>query len=355
MGKIDERRLSSWWVERGIPDSREGIQAALRELGVSDQTELLIGYHGLSLTDHYWIDDMNGGRKWKDVNFYENDFDLDIGELFFNKKKGNRVYSGKSPDVVSNGNLRKRWIVGNDGKRYLIKGGKKPYIQEPCNEVIASELCRRLEIPHVPYSLVTIDGEKASKCINMTNANIEFVDAISVFNTKEQTAFADNFYDQYCSCAKQLNVKNIEAMLDRMMVLDYLLLNHDRHFRNFGILRNSERLADAWMAPLFDSGTSLYCDEGLGGIVYPEKRKPIRTYCFTDLTKQLNLVKDWTWYNRIKLVGMDEVCMDVFSKVPHVEKERGKAIAAIMNIRIQEIERYIDTHIYTDKRNRGRK
>jgi hypothetical protein len=137
-----------------------------------------------------------------------------------------------------------------------------------------------------------------------------------------------------------------------MMVLDYLLVNNDRHFRNFGILRDSTHLAEAWVAPIFDSGTSLYCNEGRGGIVYSEKGKAQPAPCFTDLTQQLDLVKDWKWYNESRLEGMDEVCREIFSKVPQVENERGKAIAEIMNIRIKELRKYADTYI-TDKKDAG--
>jgi hypothetical protein len=350
-GKIDERRFLSWWEERGIPDTRDGIQDALRELGVSNTKELLIGYHGLSLTDHYWVDDEKGGRRWKDINFYENDFDMDIGNLFFNRKKKAGKYSVKSPDDVSNGNLKKRWIIGDDGKRYLLKGGTEPFLQEPCNEVIASEMCRRLGIPHVPYKLIMIDGEPVSKCINMTSKDVEFIDAISVFNLKEQTAFADDFYNQYCECAKSLQVRNIEAMLDRMMVLDYLLLNHDRHFRNFGILRDSSDLGKTSAAPIFDSGTSLYCKEGSRWIISPEKKRATHRNCFTSLAKQLGLVKSWNWYDGKKLEGIELFCDEVFSRVPEVETERGKKIGEMVRKRIMEVDWYIENRVYTDKKN----
>lgn len=48
-----------------------------------------------------------------------------------------------------------------------------------------------------------------------------------------------------------MGVKNIEKFLDRMIVLDYIIANEDRHFNNFGLLRNAETLEWSGAAPIF--------------------------------------------------------------------------------------------------------
>jgi len=161
---------------------------------------------------------------------------------------------------------------------------KSPYMQEPANEAIASMLCKRLNIPHVSYSMEFEDGEPVSKCANMTNTDIEFVEAIRVYYTKEPSYFENNKYKHYCGCAQRLGVKNNIETLDRMMVLDYIILNHDRHFKNFGILRNSNTLNSVEAAPVFDSGSSLFCEDGAAFITLPERAK-IRSECFDSLDK----------------------------------------------------------------------
>ena len=168
-GKTSLRRLAQWWDERGIPASREHMRAVMAEIGATGKNKLLLECNGLSLTDHYWITNEKDKRKWNDVNFYENDFDKGIGELFFNRKRNDGVYNRYTPDISSDGNLRKRWDIEENGKRVLVKAGKSPYIQEPVNEVIATLLCAHLEIPHVKYSLGWEDGEPVSRCPNMTD------------------------------------------------------------------------------------------------------------------------------------------------------------------------------------------
>jgi len=336
-GKINAKRLSQWWDERGIPASREHYLAVLAEIGVTGKNRLLLECNGLSLTDHYWISDENKTKKWKDVNFYENEFDRGIGGLFFNRKKQDGNYNRYTPDISSDGNLRKRWEVNDNGRRVLIKAGKSPYMQEPVNEVIASLLCKRLNIPHVSYSMEFEDGEPVSKCANMTNTDTEFVEAIRVYYTREPSYFENNKYKHYCDCARRLGVKNNLEMLDRMMVLDYLILNHDRHFKNFGILRNSQTLNSIEAAPIFDSGSSLFCEDGAAFITLPERAK-MRTECFDSLDKQMDLINDYSWFNASKLDGFTTECKDLLLSVPSVEKERAEKITGVLEKRIQTVQ-----------------
>ena len=337
-GKVNPKRLSLWWDERGIPSSRENFREVIAEIGAVGKNRLLLECNGLSLTDHYWITQENDTRKWKNVNFYENDFDHALGSLFFNRKKKDGIYGRNTPDISSDGNLRKRWDIEKDGNRVLVKAGKSPYMQEPVNEVIASMLCSRLGIHHVPYSMEWEDGEPVCRCPNMTNTDTEFVEAIRVYYTKEPSYFENNKYNHYCDCALRLGVSNNVQVLDRMMLLDYIILNHDRHFKNFGILRNSQNLNVAEAAPVFDSGSSLFHEDGSAAITLPERAR-MRTECFDSLDKQLELVRDWSWFEAQKLEGFTAECNELLLSVPSIEKERAAKITEALERRIQTVSR----------------
>ncbi len=77
----------------------------------------------------------------------------------------------------------------------MIKGGSDPFRQEPINEVIASKIADELNIP-------------------------DFVDSIN-----------------------------------KMIVLDFIIANEDRHFNNFGAIRDAETLKFISFSPIFDSGS----------------------------------------------------------------------------------------------------
>ena len=167
---IDRKALNDWWIRRSIPASRDGIRDALETLGVYNTTILLTKCYGLSLSDQYWICPKDSGLKWEAVNFFNNDFSKDMGEVLFGHVAADPAYvSLISPDNTSDGWLRKRWIIAN-GKRYLMKGGSGVFRQEPFNEVIACAVMRRLNIPYVTYTLAFDKGNPYSLCENLTRS-----------------------------------------------------------------------------------------------------------------------------------------------------------------------------------------
>ena len=50
----------------------------------------------------------------------------------------------------------------------------------------------------------------------------------------------------------------MQHFIDVMLCVDFLVANSDRHLNNFGILRDTKSLEWKSMAPVFDSGNSLF-------------------------------------------------------------------------------------------------
>ena len=50
----------------------------------------------------------------------------------------------------------------------------------------------------------------------------------------------------------------VREFLEYQILSDFVLTNTDRHFNNFGILRDSKSLEFVGMAPLFDTGNSMF-------------------------------------------------------------------------------------------------
>lgn len=48
----------------------------------------------------------------------------------------------------------------------------------------------------------------------------------------------------------------MRKFLDYLLAFDFIMVNTDRHFGNFGAVRNIETLEWLGPAPVFDSGTS---------------------------------------------------------------------------------------------------
>ena len=339
-GSVNKKRLEDWWNDRGIPVDRENYKQILNEVNLKSKNEMLKNSMGLSLTDHYWICDSENKKKWKDVNYYENDFDKVIGEIIFGINIKKEKFTLNSPDIGSSGNLIKRWTIRKDGKRVMEKRGCLPFQQEPANEEIASLICEKLNIRHVPYRVDFVDDIPISTCENMTSTEKEFISAIHVYDILMPLAFGVNMYDHYTKCLEKLNIANYRQTLDKMLVLDYIMLNHDRHFNNFGVLRNSDTLDAYEIAPVFDTGTSLFCREINERIVLPERR-PLKHSGFDTLEKQLLLVSDWSWYRKNELKDLGRETTRILKKIPTVNRERAEKIGMAIEERLVDLSKWV--------------
>jgi hypothetical protein len=327
-------RLNQWWMLRGIPASRDGIQEALELLKLENTGELSIRGLGLGLSDHYWIRPEKSTVEWGAINYYTHDFSEDIGDALFGEKPKNKKIKLLSPDVASNGNLKKRWKIIH-GKRVLAKGGSGPYYQEPVNEVVASLLLRRLNIPHTDYRLYFEGDKPFSLCENFTDETTEFIGAWDIFNSMARDKQHSEM-DHYLECSKRLGIPDVREGLEKMLAFDYLIVNTDRHYYNFGALRNSDTLEWLGPVPVFDCGSSLWYQR-VDGMIDPEldmESKPFRNYH----SEQIKLVNNLDWFNRDSLYRCEEECEKILSESVYISKLRRDAICHALNKRIMMLE-----------------
>jgi hypothetical protein len=331
--------LNDWWVGRGIPASRLGLRETLELLGIEHSQKLLIKGYGLSLSDQYWVCPKDKDLIWQDINFFDNDFSTDIGNALFGKMKGIKEINFISPDNTSDGWLRKKWVI-SEGKRTLLKSGSRPYRQEPFNEVMVSALCRRMNIPHIEYTLVLNQEEPLSACDNFIDRNTELISAWRIMLT-QAIKKNDSRYVHFNICCKNLKIKNMNNHLNKMFALDYIIANTDRHFNNFGIIRNAETLEWIGPAPIFDSGTSLWHDAEIGvdkiGAGNKNKSKPFRS----THREQIKLVNDFTWLDFNSLRGIDDEFEDILKKNNYIRNERRDILCRAVRDRVKELHRVV--------------
>jgi hypothetical protein len=318
-GALNNNFLPDWWNKRGIPGERQNLHEVLDIVNAENKNELLIRSSGLSLTDHYWIIPEKKNISWEEVNFYKNDFSRDIGNLFFKRGRKKAEYDFITPDVSSDGMLPKWWDIASNGKRILFKGGSEPYFQEPFNEIFVSLICEKLDINHVKYHLEKEGNFYYSVCENMTDENTELIYASKIYDTLGRE-INDDRYTHYVKCCDNLGIKNIKDNLDKMIALDYIIANTDRHWNNFGLLRDSNTLAYKYVAPIFDSGTSLWNNKNI--LVY-NRENIIKSKCFADTNyQQLKFVSDFSWYNSKEILELGDAFKYVLMKNEYLNHDR---------------------------------
>lgn len=126
---------------------------------------------------------------------------------------------------------------------------------ECVNEIIADRLLTILGIEHLEYELINADIEIEGNVFNTWLCSSE-----DFKKPGESKVALDDYYrtnsfpgeSHYDFCVRQ----GWQKYIDEMILVDYLLLNRDRHGANIEILRNS-RARTLRIAPLFDHGLSL--------------------------------------------------------------------------------------------------
>jgi hypothetical protein len=331
-GRIAPAKLNEWWIGRSIPASRDGILDVLEALGFQDTALLLPKCYGLSLSDQYWVCSAGSGLRWDNVNFFHNSFPKDMGDILFGHGPADTAsISLISPDNTSDGWLRKKWVTAG-GKRCLMKGGSGVFLQEPFNEAIACAVMRRLNISHVPYTLIIEGAKPYSLCENFVTPDTELIPAWRVINTIKKDN-RDSNLAHLLRCAKALGIHGVRAALEKMMALDYIIANEDRHYNNFGFIRNAETLEWLGAAPVYDSGTSLWHNTLRVGS--PVESKPFRK----SHVEQIKLVEDFSWFGYSALGGLDGEVIEILSQSEEIDERRRGAIASAVMGRCGQVER----------------
>lgn len=264
----DGTGLGEWWKLRAIPDSRKGIRQVLSRLSEATSQSLMLSSYGLSLTDHYWIQPVGQELYWKDLNFYENDFGDELGDILTDSERERSVSGGiskLSPSASVNGDMKKKWIIRGGG-RYLLKVNPNYHSQQAVNEVIAGKLHERLGWKnYVSYEVGTIHitGRKYPCSLSpmFTSVETEFVSAyqiVAAYKVPNDVSLYEALIRQAVSLGA--DEKEVRAFLEYMILTDFILTNTDRHLNNFGFIYDPRQHRLSGMAPLFDTGNSLFYD-----------------------------------------------------------------------------------------------
>ena len=333
--------IIDWWVNRAIPDSRRGIQQALRKLNEKTNLTLMLNSYGLSLIDHYWLQPIGKEAYWKDLNFYENDFSDELGSLLTDSQRINIDHNIQkfSPSSTINGEMKKKWIIDHN-IRFLMKVNTSDYGQQSVNELIATRLHEKTGwMNYSPYKMgkTVIEGTEIPCSFNplFTSNDLEFVSAYQlVKNVKVSNN--SNVYEEIIKQAEMLGLdaKIVREQLEYTILTDFILTNTDRHFNNFGFLYSAEAGKIVSMAPIFDTGNALFFHHEL----IPSGKNLLDIEVASFRKKEVDLLQYVTKKDLIRvedLEGFDlevEQLLTTFTKMPN---ERAREIARTVKEKVE--------------------
>ena len=94
-----------------------------------------------------------------------------------------------------------------------------------------------------------------------------------------------------------------------MYLVDYIMMNYDRHMRNYGVVRDVDTLKITRLIPIFDTGQSLNCDK----LLYEMN--------FIDGKYRFFSNVDFKLSNLLKYINLDYYDLNMLSDIPNIACE----------------------------------
>lgn len=252
--ELTDDGIYAWLQRRTIPKNRAFVDEILKTLGLNiNNTKGIIDVcKGLSLNDSYWIVPEGFEGEFKNYNLYENRFSNALSLVAYTGIGQSKPLDTSSPELTTHGMLRKAWRNIEGKGIYLFKGGTEGAAntgKEPYSEYYACQIARQMGLNAVEYDLEQWKGILASTCKLFTDINISYIPIGRIVKTGGIQACLD-----YYAGISENALQEMKSML----VFDAVIYNEDRHFGNFGILRDNHTGKVLGAAPVFDNGLSLF-------------------------------------------------------------------------------------------------
>lgn len=252
-----------WCSSRVLTLDRRFAKEILNSIGAKqavtdrDRAGIAISYHGLSLTDVYWIKFNRENVSYADLSLFRHSLSGAFADVSLNGRsltvqnaellKPNDA----AGDIGTQGVAPKAWIREN-GTFYLLKNGDERDVKA---ELLASKIASCFRAESVTYEPSTFEGKPVSRSRIITSedaslVSMEAVDVYCVNHGLDRDAF----------------VLEKDAYAFHMMnLIDYLVGNTDRHWGNWGFLvsNNTNRLEKLY--PLMDFNKSFLAYDTIDG------------------------------------------------------------------------------------------
>ncbi|BEG57332.1 hypothetical protein NHP21005_10200 [Helicobacter sp. NHP21005] len=248
-----KEHLIKWIKARQIPKHRQFMPEILNTLGADINDPLSYAKVGLalSLNDSFWIVPSGSNYLWQDFNLYDHPFNtaVSLTALTGQSTETKLPTSGLklSPELTTNGMLKKCWHKDTTGEIILIKGqiGTESY-----SEHYIAQVAKAMGLNALFYDLDKQHGEIVCTCKLFTSEQIGFVPILECIDYPKYQRLQHDPKARLCMLAQVLGQEFVEDLL----LFDALVFNTDRHLGNFGMLLDNDTNTFAKPAPIFDNG-----------------------------------------------------------------------------------------------------
>ena len=237
--------IDNWLIDRAIDKHRVNSRLLKKILRLTNKTdkEIVLYNNAVTITDNYWIKEENSNLKWEDVKFSNNYFDK---LALLGDPDSFKLAPSRNPELTNIGSYEKCWRIENN--KWVIY--KKETINQRFSEYFIYLIGKKLGFNMAKYELCDI-GIKTYDFTENNKYNFEPIKGLM----KDNEDYNDNF-----NKLSEID-ENIAKDYLKMIYLDTLCFNMDRHNQNYGLLKDPDSGKIIKLAPNFDNNIALILDD----------------------------------------------------------------------------------------------
>ena len=233
--------LEGWLAARAIDGHRTNARLLKKVFRIrrSDDVQAALAVNAANLTDRYWIRPEGSALSYEDIRFKENPF---AGLALRGDPNGFSLSPSRTPELTNTGSFEKCWRL-IDCVWWMYKSGNA---NEYFSELFICRLGEKLGFDMAHYEM----DENHIRSRNFTtglNVNFEPMSALMDDNEDYSDCF-DRLYSISPALAEQYL---------RIVWMDTVCYNMDRHTENFGVLRDVQSGEILSLAPNYDNNIAL--------------------------------------------------------------------------------------------------
>lgn len=268
--ELDERvnnlnNFYYWCSSRVLTLDRKYAKEIMAAIGahqaVTDKDRAMIAasYHGLSLTDVYWIKAEGESPSFPELSLYRHSLsgaftDVSLrGRAITLQNAQLALSTDAAGDVALQGLAPKAW-VREDHRIFLLKDGDQ---RDVSAELLASKIVRCFQVAHVDYTEDFFDGTRVSKC--------------EIITSEDRSIVPFEYVAVYCENRNRdkydFVLKKDKYSYYMMNIIDYLTGNTDRHWGNWGFFAENSTNKLTGLYPLMDFNRAFTSYDSLEGSI----------------------------------------------------------------------------------------
>lgn len=246
--------IINWLANRTLLLSRcnaKKLYQAYRLEQLTDEysrAKLSIVCRALSVLDNYWVKLSTDATTWDEINIRHNSLNKAVAQIALHGTSLSLQGSPVSPEFTTNGAYAKAWHRDEDGSLWLYKLNDMQSTAKI--EVMVSNLLDCMNVKHCHYEAREDMDKYVCACPLMTSDEISIADGLTFIG----------YCNRLCLNPDEELVKLDADGFYKMLIIDYLIANPDRHGQNWGIYYNPTTTEIISLHPLFDHNNAFDID-----------------------------------------------------------------------------------------------